>query len=136
MPAKKRALGSDLKKIDRHVVQPHEYDEIPELTKEWFASADHRRGGKLVRRGRPKSDDPKQLVSLRLDADDARKRLATDENVALISGQAQEASDKGISGVPTFVFAQKYAVSGAQPADQLARAIRQVSAEINAQAAE
>jgi predicted DsbA family dithiol-disulfide isomerase len=71
-----------------------------------------------------------------LDADDVRKRLATDEDVDLISGQAQEASDKGISGVPTFVFAQKYAVSGAQPADQLARAIRQVSAEVNAQAAE
>jgi uncharacterized protein (DUF4415 family) len=69
MPAKKRVLGSDLKKIDRHVVQPHEYDEIPELTDEWFASADRRSGGKLVRRGRPKSDDPKQLVSLRLDAD-------------------------------------------------------------------
>src|ERR1700732_4904851 len=71
-----------------------------------------------------------------LDADDVRRRLGTGEDVALISGQAQEASDKGISGVPTFVFAQKYAVSGAQPADQLARAIRQVSAEINAQAAE
>jgi predicted DsbA family dithiol-disulfide isomerase len=55
-----------------------------------------------------------------MDADSVRKRLATDE-----------ASEKGISGVPTFVFAQKYAVSGAQPADQLARAIRQVSAEIN-----
>jgi predicted DsbA family dithiol-disulfide isomerase len=66
-----------------------------------------------------------------LDADSVRKRLATDEDVDLISGQAQEASEKGISGVPTFVFAQKYAVSGAQPADQLARAIRQVSAEIN-----
>ncbi len=65
-----------------------------------------------------------------LDADDVRKRLATD------SAQAKEASDKGISGVPTFVFAQKYAVSGAQPAEQLARAIRQVSGEINAQAAE
>ena len=71
-----------------------------------------------------------------LDADDVRRRLATDEDVALISGQAQEASDKGISGVPTFVFAQKYAVSGAQGADLLARAIRQVSAEVNAQAAE
>ena len=71
-----------------------------------------------------------------LDADDVRRRLATDEDVALVSGDAQEASDKGISGVPTFVFAQKYAVSGAQPADMLARAIRQVSEEINAQAAE
>lgn len=66
-----------------------------------------------------------------LDPDDIRKRLATDEDVALISAQAKEASDKGISGVPTFVLAGKYAISGAQPADQLARAIRQVSAEIN-----
>ena len=71
-----------------------------------------------------------------LDANDIRKRLATDEDVDLVSAQAKEASDKGISGVPTFVFAGKYAVSGAQPAEQLARAIRQVSAEINAQAAE
>ena len=71
-----------------------------------------------------------------LDADDVRRRLATDEDVALISGQAQEASEKGISGVPTYVFGQKYAVSGAQPAEMLARAIRQVSAEVNAQAAE
>src|SRR5712671_7607725 len=69
MPAKKRVLGSDLKRIDRHVIQPHEYDEIPELTDDFFERADHYRGGKLVRRGRPKSDDPKQLVSLRLDAE-------------------------------------------------------------------
>src|ERR1700756_3782567 len=71
-----------------------------------------------------------------LDHDEVRRRLATDEDVDLISAQAREASDKGISGVPTFVFAQKYAVSGAQAADLLARAIRQVSAEVNAQAAE
>src|SRR5438067_2481474 len=71
-----------------------------------------------------------------LDPNEVRRRLASDEDVALISAQAKEASDNGISGVPTFVFAQKYAVSGAQPAEQLARAIRQVSAEVNAQAAE
>jgi predicted DsbA family dithiol-disulfide isomerase len=71
-----------------------------------------------------------------LGADDVRARLATDEDVALVSGNAEEAADKGISGVPTYVFAQKYAVSGAQDPQMLARAIRQVSAEINAQAAE
>ena len=71
-----------------------------------------------------------------LDADDVRKWLASDEDVALISGQTQEATDKGISSVPIFVFAQKYAMSGAQPAEQLVRAIRRVSAEVNAQAAE
>ena len=71
-----------------------------------------------------------------LDAEDIRRRLATDEDVARISADAKEAADKGISGVPTYVFAGKYAVSGAQPAEQLARAIRQVSAEVNAEAAE
>jgi predicted DsbA family dithiol-disulfide isomerase len=71
-----------------------------------------------------------------LDAEEIRRRLSSDEDIALISAQAKDASDKGISGVPTFVFAQKYAVSGAQDAEKLARAIRQVSAEVNAEAAE
>jgi predicted DsbA family dithiol-disulfide isomerase len=71
-----------------------------------------------------------------LDAQEVRRRLATDEDVALVSARAQEAADKGISGVPTYVFAQKYAVSGAQDPQMLAQAIREVSAEINAQAAE
>jgi predicted DsbA family dithiol-disulfide isomerase len=78
----------------------------------------------------------KAAADIGMDAEDVRRRLASDEDVELISAQAKDASDKGISGVPTFVFAQKYAVSGAQPAQQLARAIRQVSSEINAQAAE
>jgi len=38
-----------------------------------------------------------------LDAGEVRRRLSTDEDVALISAQARDASDKGISGVPTFV---------------------------------
>jgi uncharacterized protein (DUF4415 family) len=68
MTGKKRALGSDLKKVDRHVVQPHEYDEVPELTDEMAERADLYHGNMLIRRGRPKSDDPKQLITLRLDA--------------------------------------------------------------------
>ncbi len=67
-----------------------------------------------------------------LDADDVRQRLSTDQDVDLISVQAKDASDRGISGVPTFVLGNKYAISGAQPADQLAQAIRQVAAEIDA----
>jgi predicted DsbA family dithiol-disulfide isomerase len=71
-----------------------------------------------------------------LNADEIRANLATDVDVELIAGQANEASEKGISGVPTFVFAQKYAVSGAQDPAQLAKAIRHISEEINAEAAE
>ena len=78
----------------------------------------------------------KAAADIGLDGEEVRKRLATDEDVALISAQAQDAANKGIQGVPTYVFAQKYAVSGAQDPAMLARAIRQVSAEVNAEAAE
>ena len=44
-------------------------DDAPELTDEWFETADYYEGDKLVRRGRPKSDSPKEAVSLRLDPD-------------------------------------------------------------------
>src|SRR3954462_1090482 len=41
-------------------------DDAPELTEEWFQQADVYEGGKLIRRGRPPSNAPKRLVSLRL----------------------------------------------------------------------
>jgi uncharacterized protein (DUF4415 family) len=44
-------------------------DDAPELTDEWFDTADYYEGDKLIRRGRPKSDAPKQATSLRLDPD-------------------------------------------------------------------
>jgi uncharacterized protein (DUF4415 family) len=69
MNGNKRALGSDLEKVDSHVIQPEEYDDIPELTEEWFAQADLHEGGKLVRRGRPPKEAPKIPVTIRLDAD-------------------------------------------------------------------
>ncbi|MBM3602104.1 MAG: BrnA antitoxin family protein [Alphaproteobacteria bacterium] len=44
-------------------------DDAPELTDEWFATADRYRGAKLVRRGRPRSEFPKKSVNIRLDQD-------------------------------------------------------------------
>jgi uncharacterized protein (DUF4415 family) len=44
-------------------------DDAPELPDEWFDTADYYEGDKLVRRGRPKSDSPKEALSLRLDPD-------------------------------------------------------------------
>jgi len=40
--------------------------DLPEITDEWIAGADLYHGAKLVRRGRPKLDTPRQLLSLRL----------------------------------------------------------------------
>jgi len=65
MNENKNVLGSDLSKIDAHVIQPEEYEEIPELTDEFFERADLHVGGKLVQRGRPKLSRRKVLLSVR-----------------------------------------------------------------------
>lgn len=66
MNEKKRVLGTNLAAFDAHEITPEEYEEIPELTEEWFEKADLYEGGKLIRRGRPPSDAPKKAVSIRL----------------------------------------------------------------------
>ena len=65
-----------------------------------------------------------------LDADETRERLASDEDVELVSREAEAAARAGVSGVPTYILGGKYGLSGAQPAEQLARAIRQVAEEL------
>jgi uncharacterized protein (DUF4415 family) len=66
MTERKRRLGSDLKKVDAHVITPEEYEELPEWTEADFARATWHIGGKPVRRGRPKKAHPKEAVNLRL----------------------------------------------------------------------
>ena len=55
-PATKRSIGSDLEKVDAHVITAEEYKEIPELTDEDFARGDVYHDGKLIRRGKRKPD--------------------------------------------------------------------------------
>ena len=38
-PASRRILKSDLAKVDAHVIRPHEYKELPELTEEALSRA-------------------------------------------------------------------------------------------------
>jgi uncharacterized protein (DUF4415 family) len=55
-----RKLGSDLARVDAHVIQPSEYDELPELTEELMARA------RVSKGGRPKLPNTRKLISLRL----------------------------------------------------------------------
>lgn len=44
-------------------------DDAPEWTEEMFDQADLYHGDKLIRRGRPRVEHPKQRITLRLDED-------------------------------------------------------------------
>ncbi|MBZ8138456.1 hypothetical protein CLD22_00910 [Rubrivivax gelatinosus] len=70
-PASRRTSGSDLERVDAHAIKPHEYKELPELTDAMLARAVVNKGG------RPKSDNPRQLISLRLPPDVIARWRAT-----------------------------------------------------------
>ena len=52
-------------------------DEAPEIDDQWLRSADQYDGPKLVRRGRPKLERPRKLLSLRMQPDIIERWKAT-----------------------------------------------------------
>ena len=70
-PASRRTLGSNLARVDAHVIKPAEYKELPELTDEMFAR------GVVNKGGRPRAANPKRLISIRLTEDVIQRWRAT-----------------------------------------------------------
>lgn len=74
MRAKSGGIKSDLRKVDAHVVQSEEYDELPELTADQLKTARWKISGRkasLARakkslRGRPKLPQRREQIALRL----------------------------------------------------------------------
>jgi len=54
----------------------------------------------------------------------AAANLAADAQVAEVRAQERRAAERGIRAVPTFVFGERSALSGAQPPETLADAVR------------
>lgn len=67
----RRSLKSDLARVDRHDIRPSEYRELPALTERMLAE------GVVKKGGRPRSANPRQLISLRLPADVIERWRAT-----------------------------------------------------------
>jgi predicted DsbA family dithiol-disulfide isomerase len=65
-----------------------------------------------------------------LDPDVVSATLASDTYVRDVRADETDARDLGIQGVPFFVFAKRYAVSGAQPVDLLLSALQQADADL------
>ena len=70
-PVLARKLGSDLKRVDAHVIQVQEYEDLPELTDEMLVRA------KVNKGGRPKLMNTRKLISLRLPEEVINKWRAT-----------------------------------------------------------
>lgn len=70
-PALRRSLKSDLARVDAHVVKKGEYDELPELTDGMLARVRVNKGG------RPVSENPRKLLSIRLPVDVIERWKAT-----------------------------------------------------------
>ncbi len=64
-----------------------------------------------------------------MDADKVRVRLATDEDVDTVSGEAHSFERAGVNGVPYFILGGIFAVSGAQDPEYLVEAIDRTLAE-------
>ena len=79
--------------------------------------------------------DHEQLVqvaiSVGLDENRAREVLASDEFDAAARADVDQARALGVSAVPTYVLAEKYALPGAQSVETFSQALNKVWEEIN-----
>jgi uncharacterized protein (DUF4415 family) len=69
--ASRRTLGSNLSRVDAHRIRRAEYKELPELTDEMLGRAVVNKGG------RPRSPNPRKLISLRLPPEVVKRWRAT-----------------------------------------------------------
>lgn len=71
--------------------------------------------------------DPEVLVdcaaAVGFDADDARALLESDTYADAVRQSQQQARQRGITGVPCYVFDDQHALTGAQPADAMTEAL-------------
>jgi predicted DsbA family dithiol-disulfide isomerase len=78
--------------------------------------------------------DPAVLIEVAsdagMDAPLVQELLAKDADRELVEQEDALAHRMGISGVPTFIFANKYLISGAHDADKLVRVIDKTQSEM------
>lgn len=67
-----------------------------------------------------------------MDGDLVAELLPGDADRELVASDIAQAQAMGVTGVPTFIVANKYALVGAQPAAQLAEAFRTLASRRNA----
>jgi predicted DsbA family dithiol-disulfide isomerase len=64
-----------------------------------------------------------------MDGPEVLRLLAMPTDAKEVMEEVQKAYELGVQGVPTFIIDHRYGISGAQEAETLADAIRQVAAK-------
>ena len=70
-PVSRRTLKSDLPKVDAHTIRAHEYRELPQLSEQALSRVVVNKGG------RPRTANPRKLLSIRLPVDVIERWKAT-----------------------------------------------------------
>jgi len=75
--------------------------------------------------------DPRELLAIAggvgVDVEGLEKALDEDRYASAVNEQIRWARWNGVTGIPTFVFNDRYALVGAEPYDVLARAVRRLA---------
>jgi predicted DsbA family dithiol-disulfide isomerase len=71
----------------------------------------------------------KAAVEVGLDGALVTQLLDTEADLDAVIAEINQAQDLGITGVPTFIFGNRYALSGAQPPEMLQQAIKAALAQ-------
>lgn len=74
-------------------------------------------------------------AAIGMDRDEIASRLATSEDRSAVQMEIAGAQQMGVTGVPTFILIGRYALVGAQPAEDLQQAFETVADKHRAQAA-
>ncbi len=64
-----------------------------------------------------------------MNADDLERQVTAGRYTLTVAGQIEEAYALGITGVPTYVLNNRYAIVGAQPYEAFEKALQQLTAE-------
>ncbi len=80
-------------------------------------------------------DDPKVLIEIAettgLDKEEAEEALSSEDFAYAVKQDEMQAQQIGVRGVPFFVFNNKYAVSGAQPAEAFLEILEKTNNELH-----
>ena len=68
-----------------------------------------------------------------LNADDLEHQVTAGRYTATVAEQIEEAYALGITGVPTYVLNNRYAIVGAQPYEVFEKALQQLTAEVDSE---